>query len=316
MIRGESITVFAPATVANLGPGFDVLGLALRGRGDTVEARLWDGPGVRITAIEGDGGALPLDADRNTAGVAARETLLRAGVDVGVELVLRKGMPIGSGLGSSAASAAAAAFAVNQLIGAPLRRVDLVLPCVEAEALVAGRHADNVAPALLGGLILVRSIDPLDLVRLPVPEGLMMAVVTPAFELPTRQAREALPSSVPLSRLVGTSANLGALVSACYSNDLGLLGRCIVDDVATPARAALIPGARAAIDAALAAGALGSSISGAGPSIFALCHSVAIAQRAANAMCAAFAEAGLEATTLLSAADCPGVERVADGDNA
>ncbi|MCA8941893.1 MAG: homoserine kinase [Planctomycetes bacterium] len=306
----DELQVFAPATVANLGPGFDVLGLALEGHGDRVTARLLTGerPGVRIVDVRG--ADLPLDPDRNTAGVAAQETLRAADVSVAIELELDKGLPIGSGLGSSAASAAAAAWAVNLLLGAPLRKVQLIDPCVAAEGVVAGRHADNVAPALLGGLILVRNIDPLDLVRLPVPPGLLLVAATPAFELPTQRAREALPREVPLVSMVRNSANLAAFVSACYSGDLGLLSRSLDDAVAAPARAALVPGAAAAIVAANGAGALGASISGAGPTVFALCHSRVTATRVAQAMVDAFAAAGLDAEPLVSPADCPGARRL------
>jgi homoserine kinase len=304
------ITAFAPATVANLGPGLDVLGLALAAPGDRVTARRVEGRGVTMAVVTGDGGALPLDPAKNTAGIAATATLAKAGIETGVALTLEKGMPIGSGLGSSAASAAAAAYAVNLLMGSPLRKAELVGPCLAAEAAVSGRHADNVAPALLGGLILVRSIDPLDLVRLPVPEGLVVVVVTPKMELPTREARAALPKDVPLRSLVHNTAQVAALVSACYTGDLGLLARSMTDAVATPARTPLIPGCSAVIEAALDAGALGSSISGAGPSIFALCRSERSAAEVSAAMVAAFAANGQAASAIASPADCPGARRV------
>ncbi len=236
---GAEVRAFAPATVANLGPGFDVLGLALRGPGDTVLARRVPGHGVSIAAVRGDGGILPTAADRNCAGIAASAVLAAAGVDVGVELELDKGLPIGSGAGSSAASAAAAALATNLLIGSPLRKRQLVEPCMEAEAVVSGRHADNVAPALLGGLVLVRSTDPLDLVRLPVPSGLCVVLITPDLRVDTKDARAVLPSEIPLSTAVANQADLAAFVSACYSGDLSLLGRCVHDHIATPSRAKL-----------------------------------------------------------------------------
>ncbi len=306
----SQVTAFAPATVANLGPGFDVLGLAVDGAGDTVTATLHPDPGVRITRITGDDGVLPTDPEKNTAAIAARETLVLAGFDVGVELEIHKGLPLCSGLGSSAASAAAAAFATNQLIGSPLRKPALVGPCIEAEAAVSGRHADTVAPALLGGLILVRSVDPVDLVRLPVPDGLTVVVVSPKLELPTKDARAVLPESVPLQTMVHSTAQIASLVSACYSGDLSLLSRCLIDDVVTPARLPLIPGGNAAIEAALATGALGASISGAGPSLFALCRSSRSARSAAKAMAEAFEAAGLHSTTRISPASCPGARRV------
>lgn len=305
-VRRNEIRAFAPATVANLGPGFDVLGLAVQSPGDVVVAREAARPGVHIVDITGDDGRLPRDAERNTAGIAARFTLERAGVDMGVELEIHKAMPIGSGLGSSAASAAAAAFAVNALIGSPLRRRELIAPCVEGEAAVAGRHADNVAPALLGGLVLVRSVEPLDVLRLPVPKGLVVVVVTPDFELPTRLAREVLPEMIPLSARVRAAADIATFVAACYSSDLSLLARCVRDDIVTPARAALIPGAHEAMAVAQDVGALAASVSGAGPSIFALCHSFAVARRVATAMVGAFERAGLQSSTVVSPAECPG----------
>lgn len=307
MSEPREVCAFAPASVSNLGPGFDVLGLAFDAAGDRVRARRSSTPGVRIVAVHGDGGVLPTEAERNTAGVAAISTLRRAGVEIGVELVVEKGLPIGSGLGSSAASAVAAAYAVNALIGGPLRKRDLVEPCLDAEALVAGRHADNIAPSLLGGLVLVRRLDPLDVVRLPVPPGLWVAVSTPDFVLETRVAREALPTEVPLGQMVRQSADLGGLVHACHTGDVELLARCITDEVVAPRRMALIPGGEAAVEAARGAGALGSSVSGAGPSVFALCRSERHAEQVGAAMAAAFREAGLGVQTSHTSADCPGV---------
>lgn len=307
----SAVAAFAPATVANLAAGFDVLGLALEGPGDVVIARRATTPGVRLTAITGDEGKLPTDAEENTAGIAAIATLERAGVSVGVELELRKGLPIGSGLGSSAASAAAAAMAVNLLVGSPLRKSELLEPCLAAEAHVSGRHADNLAPALLGGLVLVRSVDPIDLVRLPVPEELVVAVVSPDFVLETRKARSVLPKDVPLGAMIRNSANLGAMVAACFSGDLSLLGRSVTDEIVTPARAALIPGCSEVIAAALRRGALGASISGAGPAVFALCRSSRSAREVGAAMQAAFAEAGLASVLHTSSATAPGARRIA-----
>ena len=315
MIVPEEWTVSAegPATVANLGPGFDVLGLALGGPGDVVHARRCARPGVHLGEVVGDGGRLPTEAAANTAGVAALHTLSLAGVETGVELALHKRLPLCSGLGSSAASAAAAAHAVNLLVGSPLRKAQLVGPCIEAEAVVSGRHADNVAPAVLGGLVLVRSVDPVDLIRLPIPDGLTVVVVSPAFDLATRDARAVLPESVPLSLLVAHSAALAAMVSALHAGDMALLGRSMVDVLATPRRAPLVPGAEAAIAAALSAGALGSSLSGSGPAVFALCRSARGATAAGQAMQEAFASAGLQSVLRLAPADAPGVRRWRQG---
>lgn len=305
---GDEVRAFAPATVANLGPGFDVLGLALVGPGDTVTARRVDGQGVRLVSVSG--ADLPLDPERNTASVAAAATLRKAGVDVGVEIELEKGLPIGSGMGSSAASAAAAALATNLLLGGPLRKRELIGPCVEAEGVVAGRHADNVAPALLGGLILVRRVDPVDVVRVPVPSGLQIVVVTPELVVETKAARSVLPTQVPLQAMVRTAADVSALLAACYTGDLELFARCVVDEVVAPRRAALIPGVERVVAAALDAGALGSSISGSGPSVFAFCRSDRHGVEVAAAMVAAFGEEGIPATSVVSPADCPGARRV------
>ncbi len=309
MTRPEEVRVFAPASLSNMGPGFDVLGLALTHPGDVVLARRVATPGVRIVRATG---GVPTEVERNTAGVAARETLRRAGMmEVGIELEVEKGMAIGTGLGSSAASAAAAAVAVNLLLGAPLRKQELVGPCVEAEASVAGRHGDNVSPSLLGGLCLVRSVDPADVIRIPVPEGLMVVVASPAFELSTKVARAALPEQVPLRSLVRSTANIAALVAACYAGDVALLARALDEDIVVPVRARLIPGADAVMRAAMHAGALGSSISGAGPSIFALCHAEARARAVGEAMAAAFRdEGGLSSEIIISAADAPGAGAV------
>ncbi len=306
---GQEVVATAPATVANLGPGFDILGLALAGPSDTVRARLISGDKVKISAVTGTTVSLPLDAEKNTAGIAAMATLAKAGVQAGVELQVHKGLPIGSGLGSSAASAAAAAYAVNLLIGSPMRKADLVEPCIQAETAVSGRHADNVAPALLGGLVLVRSVDPVDLVRIPVPECLMVVVATPDFELPTRKAREVLPEMMPLRAGIQNAANLATFTAACFSNDLGLIGRCIDENVVTDARSPLVPGCQAVMSAARHAGALGSGISGAGPSIFSFCHSVPMAEQVGEAMVQTFAEVDLKASTVISSADCPGARR-------
>ncbi|NIM00237.1 MAG: homoserine kinase, partial [Acidobacteria bacterium] len=205
---------------------------------------------------------------------------------------------------------AAAAVGVNALLGDPLDSLELVACCVEAETAVSGRHADNVAPSVLGGLVLVRTVDPLDVWRLPVPDDLYVVVATPVFELSTRVAREALPDTVPMGTLVQNSANLSALIHALHSNDLDLLGRALVDEVVTPARSPLIPGCDRVLEAAREAGALASSISGAGPSVFALCATEERTEAVAAEMISAFSDAGLSASTVTSAADCPGARLV------
>ncbi len=282
-----SATAFAPATVSNVACGFDVLGFALDEPGDEVTAVLTPS-GVTIAGIEGDAGRLPRDAARNTAGVAAQALLHALGETRGVALTIRKGLPLSSGLGGSAASAAAAVVAVNALFGGHASR-DLLIRCaLEGEALGAGSsHADNIAPCICGGFVLVRSANPPDIVTLPVPRGLTAVVVHPDLEIETAKARALLGTTVLLADAVRQWANLGAFVHAVHTSDFDLLSRSLEDTIAEPRRAPLVPGLALIKQAAADAGALGSSLSGSGPSIFALCRGDEIATRVAEAMTAA-----------------------------
>lgn len=307
----QMVRAFAPATVANVASGFDVLGFAVAHPGDTVEARRSAGRGVTLRGVTGDGGRLPRGS-ANTAVVAAQALLERLGQPFGVELVLHKGMPLASGLGSSAASAAAALCAVNRLAGEPLAAEEL-LPCaLAAERVAAGAgHADNAAPALLGGFVLIRSSDPLDVVRLPVPDGLAAALLSPDVEIPTEAARRILRKRIPLTDAVAQWGNLAALVASLYTGDLALMGRSLCDVVAEPVRAVLIPGFRKVKEAALGGGAIGCSISGAGPAVFALAASAAQAAAAGAVMRQAFAAAGLDAAVYVSEINSAGPRVVA-----
>jgi homoserine kinase len=286
-MKESTITVFAPATVSNVGCGFDVLGFALEAPGDEVSVR-WLGTSVTIDDIAGDGGRLPRDAAKNTAGIAASALLRTLGESRGVALRIRKGLPLSSGLGGSAASAVAAVVAVDALLGArtPL---DTLLGCAfEGERDGAGSaHADNIAPCLYGGFVLVRQADPPDIVRLPVPDGLTAVVVHPDLEIETARARTLLGTSVPLDDAIRQWANLGALVDALHRADFAQLARSLEDAIAEPRRAPLVPGLAAIKQAAAAAGALGCGLSGSGPSLFALCRGTDAAARVAAAMTAA-----------------------------
>jgi homoserine kinase len=280
------VRVFAPATVSNVACGFDVLGFALGSPGDEVTARLAPS-GVRIDEIVGDSGRLPREAMRNTAGVAAEALLTRLGERRGVALTIRKGLPLSSGLGGSAASAVAAVVAVDALFEArsPL---EMLMACAfEGERIGAGSaHGDNIAPCLYGGFVLVRSAHPPDIVRLPVPDGLIAVVVHPDLEIETSRARALLGDSVRLADAIQQSANLGALVDALHRSDFELLARSLEDRIAEPRRAALVPGLAVVKQAAVDAGALGCSLSGSGPSLFALCRGEDVARRVAAAMAA------------------------------
>ena len=296
-----TVTVFAPATVANVASGFDVLGFALERPGDAVTVTRVVEKTVTVISISGDGGKLPRDPEKNTAAVAAAGFLRAVGFPFGVEISLEKRMPLSSGLGSSAASAVAAVWAANLLAGGPLSPRELLPFTLEAEKAACGTaHADNVAPSLLGGFVLIRSYSPLDVVQLPVPPGLSCAVAHPHTEVRTEDARKVLKKEIRLADATRQWGNLAALVAALYNGDLGLLGRSLQDVVAEPARSVLIPGFAAVKAAALAAGALGCSISGSGPSVFALCGSRGASEAAGAAMVGAFSAAGLGCDLFLS----------------
>jgi homoserine kinase len=303
----RSVTVFAPATVANVASGFDVLGFALEHPGDAVTVRRAESRDVTVASISGDGGRLPWDPAKNTAAVAARAFLEATGSPFGVAISVEKRMPLASGLGSSAASAVAAVHAVNLLAGSPLPQRELLPYTLLAEKAACGSaHADNTAPSLLGGFVLIRSYDPLDVLRLPVPPGLACAVVHPHTEVKTEDARRILKKEIRLADAIRQWGNLAALVASLYEGDLALLGRSLQDVVAEPVRSLLIPGFPAVKRAALAAGALGCSISGSGPSVFALCADAAVAERAGASMVEAFRTTGLASDLFLSAVNTTG----------
>jgi homoserine kinase len=306
-MRLRSVTVFAPATVANVASGFDVLGFALEQPGDAATIRRVPGKDLTIKEVRGDGGKLPLDPVKNTATVAVAAFLRATGVSFGMEVTLEKRMPLSSGLGSSAASAVAAVWAANLISGSPLTPRELLPFTMEAEKAACGSaHADNVAPCLLGGFVLIRSYDPLDVVKLPVPKGLACAVVHPHTEVQTSDARRILKKEIRLSDAIRQWGNLAALVAALYNGDLALLGRSLQDVVAEPVRSLLIPGFASVKTAAVSSGALGCSISGSGPSIFALCSSKETAMKAGEEMSKAFMQAGLTSDLFLSSVNTIG----------
>lgn len=308
----DSVTVFAPATVANLAAGYDCLGLAISGPGDEITASFSDSSGVRISAIEGDGGKLPLEAAKNTAGIAAQDVLDRLNKGhLGIDLVIRKKMPFGSGLGSSAASAVGGAYAVNCLLGHPLERGALLDSALLGESYASGsRHADNVAPCLFGGLVLVRTCTAQDLCHLPIPRGLHIAVVHPDVEILTKDAREVVSKTVPTAIATAQMADIAAFVHACHLGDLHLLSRCMTDRIAEPGRASLITGFPEARIAAIDAGGIGFSISGAGPSVFSFAPDEAAATRIAGAISTCFDAHNITNTSHISAINAAGVEQL------
>jgi len=271
----KSIRVFAPATVANVVCGYDVLGFAVDEPGDEVIMRLRDEPGVIITKISGDDGRLPYDPAKNTVSLSVQHYLRHIGRnDVGVEIELYKKMPIGSGLGSSAASTVAGLFAINTLMGDPLSRMELVPFAMKGEEMACGYgHADNVAPALLGGFVLIRSYEPLDIIKLPHPEALHTAIIFPQVDVPTRDARQMIRSKVLLKDAVIQWGNIAGLVSGLFMKDIDLMTRSMNDIIVEPVRSILIPDFYRMREIALENGALSFGISGSGPSVFAFAKS-------------------------------------------
>jgi homoserine kinase len=310
----NAVSVFAPASVANFGVGFDVLGAALDGPGDVVTARLSATPGVRVLAITGDGGRLPLDPRRNTAAVAAAAVLAAAGErGRGIELSLEKGLPLSSGVGSSAASAAAGALAAGLLLGAT-DRTRLLLAALEGEHAADGSwHGDNVFASLLGGFVLVPSSDPddaLEPVRLHVPTRLRLILVQPALELTTRRARAVVPKSISMAAHTAHAGTLARFVLALSAGDLTAAGACLLADrLVDPRRLPLVPGGRAALDSLLRAGAHGACLAGAGPSLVALTEESADNERICRFALAAWKRSGVAARARVHRLDRRGARR-------
>jgi homoserine kinase len=298
----RKVRAFAPATVANVACGFDVLGFAVEKPGDEVELYENNKGKVVVESIIGDGGKLPLDAAKNTSAVAVSAMLQVLGKQsLGISINIKKMMPLGSGLGSSAASAAAALVALNELLGNPLTRSELVPFAIEAERMACGSgHADNVAPSLLGGFVLIRSYKPLDLISIPSPVSLFCTIVHPHAELRTEDSRAALKQTIGLNTATQQWGNLAGLIAGLFSSDFDLISRSLHDEVAEPHRAPLIPGFFDVKHAAMKNGALGSSISGAGPSVFALSTDKKAATEIGNAMQQAFELNGLDSDLYVS----------------
>jgi homoserine kinase len=279
----NEIKIFCPATIANLSCGFDVLGLCLETAGDEMIIRKSIVKGVRITKIVG--ADLPLETEKNVAGVAALAMLDNVATPFGFEIEIYKNIKAGSGIGSSAASSAGAVFGINELLGRPFTKEELVLFAMQGEKLASGNaHADNVAPALLGGFVLVRSSNPLDLIKIESPPELYATVVHPQIELKTSDARSVLKQNVSLKSAITQWGNVGGLIAGLYTKDYELIGRSLHDEIIEPVRSVLIPGFDLIKKAALENGALGSGISGSGPSIFALSKGNETAKKIGKAM--------------------------------
>ncbi len=291
-----SVRVFAPGSVGNVGPGLDIMGMAVAGAGDIVEAAAATNPGVVV--LDAGHPDLPREAGANTAALAAQAALRLAGrTDAGLALPITKGLPLSGGQGGSAASAVAGAVATDRLLDLGLSERQLLEAALAAEACVAGWHLDNILPSLVGGIVLIRETASYDYVKLPVPAGLRVVMAHPAQRLRTAEGRAVLPKDLPRDVALHQAAQVAAMVLAFATGDLALLRRALDDRIAEPARAPLLPGFREAKAAALAAGALGCSISGSGPTAFAFAASDAAGEQIAAAMRAAYATAGGESVT-------------------
>jgi homoserine kinase len=305
----KTIKAFAPATVANVSCGFDVFGFAVEQPGDEVTMTLTKEPGVVVKKIEGDGGRLPLAAEKNTASVAVLAFLKALERKEGVEISLKKNLPLGSGMGSSAASAAAALVGINFLLGQPLQRKELLPFAMEAERVACGSaHADNVAPSLMGGFVLIRGYEPLDVVSIPTPENLFCTLVHPHLELKTQDSRQVLRSSISLKDAITQWGNIAGLVAGLMKPDYGLIGRSLKDVIAEPVRALLIPGFDIIKEKAIEAGALGCGISGSGPTIFALSTERELASRVGKVIQEQFQKLKLDSELYVSKINVEGAK--------
>jgi homoserine kinase len=298
----SGLKVIAPASASNLACGFDTLGMALDIPCDEIIGRWVDSPGVHIVEIRGEKKNIPYEENKNIAGITAVSLLKHLGEDRrGLELKMHKHIQGGSGLGSSAASACAAAVLVNELLNHPLEKRDLISFALEGEMVASGsRHGDNVVPSMLGGLMLIRDILTYDYHRIYTPPGLFMAILLPAYSLPTKEARMILNADVPLKDMVKQAANLGSFIIGMNTADLGLIQRSLVDLIIEPQRKHLIPHFDKIKETALRLGALGCSISGAGPAIFALCQEKTLAEEIAAAMKKIYTDEKMDVRTFVT----------------
>lgn len=304
----NEILVHAPATVSNVVCGFDCLGFALSKPYDEVRIRKIDKAEIRIVHLDDFG--LPTDRLKNVAGVALQALMDAAEIDHGFEVEITKHIKPGSGIGSSSASSCGAVVAANHLLGGRFTKTQLVEFAMEGENLASGaRHADNVAPTIFGGFVLVRSVDPLDVVKIEHPE-LFVTVIHPQIEIRTADARAILPKDVPLRDAVKQWSNLGSLVAALSQKDISLMARSMEDLIVEPVRKTLIPGFDDVKKAALDAGALGGGISGSGPSMFMLSESEDAAKRVESAMSEAYSRTGISFNMHVSGIEPSGVKVV------
>ncbi|NAS30404.1 homoserine kinase [Flavobacteriaceae bacterium R38] len=305
----EYIQIFSPATVANISCGFDILGLCLDTVGDKMIIRKVPEKGVRITRIEG--ASLPFDVHKNVAGVAALALLKAIETDFGFEIEIIKKIKPGSGVGSSAASATGAVYGINELLGKPFSKSELVQFAMEGEKLASGSmHADNLAPAIFGGFTLVRGYDPLDIISINTPKELFVSVIHPEIEIKTEEARAILKKTVSLKKAILQWGNVGGLISGLFLEDYELISRSLHDEIVEPHRSILIPGFNDLKETAIQNGALGAGISGSGPSVFALSKGEKTAQKVADSMSIVYKELDIAHKIYVSKINTEGIKKI------
>ncbi len=303
----NEIKIFSPATVANVACGFDVLGFCLDSIGDEMILRKTAKKGIRIVNIKGYD--LPYEASENVAGVSALAMYEALNPDCGFEIEIYKNIKPGSGIGSSSASASGSVFGMNELLGRPLNKVQLTAYAVKGEALASGsEHADNIAPGIFGGFTLVKSINPVQVLEIPTPEQLYATIIHPEIEIKTSEARGLLPNEIPLNLSIIQSANLGSLIHGLHTSDYQVIKNALHDVIVEPYRKALIPHFDQLKTETLNTGALGCSISGSGPSVFALSQGAELAKRVENAMRNVFSESGIPFNTYVSKINTQGIK--------
>ena len=306
-MKKSEIKLFSPATVANVACGFDVLGLCLDTIGDEMVVRKVDKKGVRITKIEGF--KLPFETELNVAGVSALAMYQELQPDCGFEIEIKKNIKPGSGIGSSAASAVGSVYGINALLGSPLNKTQLTQFAIKGEALSCGsEHADNIAPALFGGFTLVKSVNPLEILQIPSPDNLYVTIIHPQIEIKTAISRAILPKNVPLKAAINQWANVGSFIHSLHTSDYPLMQRSLHDVIIEPHRSKLIPHYNEIKQQTLNAGALGTNISGSGPSIFSLCKGIENANKVRGVMTNIYSNTGIEFDVHVSKINTQGVK--------
>ena len=305
----NEIKLFSPATVANVSCGFDVLGFCLEAIGDEMVIRKTANKGVKITKIEGYD--LPFEVKKNVAGVSALALYEAANPDFGFEIEIYKKIKPGSGVGSSSASAAGSVYGMNVLLGSPYTPLELTSFAIKGEALASkSEHADNIAPALYGGFTLVKSLEPLEILQIPTPDDLFAVVIHPQIEIKTADARKILPKDISLKNAIIQWSNVGSLIHGLHSNNYELISRSLEDVIVEPFRSQLIPGFGTIKKAALEHGALGTGISGSGPSVFSLCKSQTTAIKVEKAIRLAYAKHTIPFEIYVSKINIDGIKKL------